>query len=176
MKSIQKWSLLIILLALTTSKSWAQVIPDQKVLAIEKIADYLKAEQHAQLKAGGEITTARLAQYFREKFSERFFYDYQSLDNRLATYNKIYSNQADHKNRAFDHLHKYADSTQWVLPFNYQNGEPVNAYALRHLARQHKMVDIALYYFNEGKDPKYIAYFVNQMQSLNAALESGHYE
>ena len=71
---------------------------------------------------------------------------------------------------------KYADSTQWKLPFKYLNGEPVNAYALRHLARQHKMVDIAFYYFNTDKNPKYIQYFENQMRSLNAALAAGAYE
>ena len=78
--------------------------------------------------------------------------------------------------RALDHLGKFSDSTQWVLPFNYLNGDPVNAYALRHLARQHKMVDIALYYFDESKDPNLIRYFENQMQSLNVALEAGQYE
>ena len=74
------------------------------------------------------------------------------------------------------HLGKYPDSTQWILPFDYLNGEPVNAYALRHLARQHKMVDIAFYYFNGNKDPKYIQYFENQMQSLNVALHANEYE
>ena len=87
-------------------------------------------------------------------------------DDTGKSYNTIYHNQAAHKSRAIDHLNKYPDSTQWVLPFNYQNGEAVNAYALRHLARQHKMVDIALLYFNEQKDPTYIQYFENQMQSL----------
>ncbi len=71
---------------------------------------------------------------------------------------------------------KYPGETQWKLPFNYSNGEAVNAYALRHLARQHKMVDIALYYFDQGKNPKYIQYFKAQMQSLNAALHADAYE
>ncbi|MEL7120690.1 MAG: heparinase II/III family protein, partial [Bacteroidota bacterium] len=107
---------------------------------------------------------------------ERFFYDYKAFEDRLKTYNELYDNQNSHKSRALDHLSKYADSTQWVLPFNYLTGEAVNAYALRHLARQHKMVDIALYYFDSGKDARYIQYFENQMRSLNAALTVGEYE
>jgi hypothetical protein len=73
-------------------------------------------------------------------------------------------------------LGKYSDSTNWLLPFNYLNGDPVNAYALRHLARQHKMVDIAFLYFNENKNPQYIRYFENQMRSLNAALDQKQFE
>ena len=38
------------------------------------------------------------------------------------------------------------------------------------------MVDIALLYFADAKNPKYIEYFANQMQSLNAALVLGAYE
>ena len=78
--------------------------------------------------------------------------------------------------RAKDHMDKYASTTPWKLPFNYLNGEAVNAYALRHLARQHKMVDIGYRYFYDQKDPKYIQYFVGQMNSLNTALEKGMYE
>ncbi len=153
----------------------AQVIPAQTIIKPHELTEYLKEAERAQI---GDINQSnqQLAQYFRTKFSERFFYDYRTLDNRLSTYNQLYNNQAGHKIRALDHLGKYADSTQWVLPFNYLNGEAVNAYALRHLARQHKMVDIALYYFNDNKDPKYIQYFENQMRSLNVALEKGEYE
>lgn len=154
----------------------AQGISSDKVLKINQLAIVLKVEVKAHLEMNGKISEAKLAEYFRQKFSERFFYDYKTFSDRLAHYNKLYDNQDDHKSRAIDHLGKYADSTQWILPFNYLNGQEVNAYALRHLARQHKMVDIAICYFNDGKDPKYIKYFENQMQSLNAALELGQYE
>ena len=153
-----------------------QQIPHDHVLNIDELTQFLKTEVKTQLAEDGQVTHTKLAKYFREKFSERFFYDHKSFYDRLSHYNKRYDNQEFHKSRALDHLGKYADSTQWVLPFNYLNGELVNAYALRHLARQHKMVDIALSYFNDGKDPNYITYFENQMRSLNAALASGQYE
>ncbi len=158
------------------TKTWAQELPDQRVLGIQELADYLNTDIREGLQIDGEIKEGSLAEYFRQAFSDRFFYDHKGIDDRMATYNGLYGNATEHKDRALDHLNKYPAKTQWVLPFNYRNGEPVNAYALRHLARQHKMVDIALMYFNEGKDPKYIKYFVHQMQSLNRALEENKYE
>ena len=168
--------LIAILITCTATGLVAQGIPADKVLEIDQLSSVLKPEVLARLEADGPVSPAKLAEYFRKTFSERFFYDHKTFAERLVHYNGLYENQADHRTRAVDHLNKYPDSTQWILPFNYQNGEAVNAYALRHLARQHKMVDIALYYFNEGKDLKYIKYFENQMRSLNAALELGQYE
>ncbi len=155
---------------------FAQQIPANKVLTNDELGAFLKNEVIEQIEVNGELTDAQLAKYFRERFSERFFYDYNTLDQRLPHYKGLYQNEKVHKKRALDHLGKYTDSTQWILPFNYLNGQKVNAYALRHLARQHKMVDIILLYFNEERDPKYISYFENQIRSLNAALESGQYE
>ncbi len=168
------WAVFFILLF--QNIAFTQVIPDDKVIPLEKLSDYLTDDVKKQLAENGTITTEVLAQYFRQKFAARFFYDYQTFEQRLGDYNKIYGNASKHKSRALDHMGKYADSTQWVLPFNYLNGKAVNAYALRHLARQHKMVDIAFHYFNDQRDPKYIDYFTNQMRSLNSALVQGQYE
>lgn len=158
---------------LISTSLYCQSIPSDRVLATEDLTQYLKKDVRKKL---GKIDNPELAQFFRDQFSQQFFYDYRTFYDRLPHYNKVFSNQDDHKKRALDHLGKFSDSAQWVLPFNYLNGEPVNAYALRHLARQHKMVDIALYYFNESKDPQLVAYFENQMRSLNAALKTGEYE
>ncbi|MTI20795.1 heparinase [Fulvivirga sp. RKSG066] len=168
-----KFSALLILYILISTSLNAQIIPSNKVLPPGNLKKHLTKQVQKDLK-GADAT--ELAQYFRNKFSERFFYDYQTFYDRLQHYNSIYKNQESHKEKALDHIGKYKDSTQWVLPFNYQNGEPVNAYALRHLARQHKMVDIALYYFNGTKDPELIRYFETQMRSLNAALHADKYE
>lgn len=158
--------------AFLSSQISAQTIPSESVVQIEDLPKYLKKPIRKKL---GKNQTA-LAAYFREKFSERYFYDYRTFQDRLPHYNSVFKNQNDHKERALDHMEKFSDSTQWVLPFNYLNGDPVNAYAMRHLARQHKMVDIALYYFNESKDPELVRYFTNQMMSLNVALKKGKYE
>lgn len=154
----------------------AQPIPSDRVLTIAELPKFLKEDVQEQFKSAHKISSDQLAEYFREKFSERFFYDYRTATDRMTLYNQIYGNQAYHSDRAQDHMGKYADSTLWLLPFNYLNGEAVNAYALRHLARQHKMVDIAFQYFNESKDAGYIRYFENQQRSLNAAFALGQYE
>jgi len=147
-----------------------------RFLCNKELSGLLKEELKEQFSNENAISESKLAEYFRQQFSERFFYDYRTVSDRLSYYNDLYENSEDHQIRALDHLGKYPDSTQWILPFDYSNGAPVNAYALRHLARQHKMVDIAFYYFNGNKDPKYIQYFENQMQSLNAALHANEYE
>ncbi|MEO0901093.1 MAG: heparinase II/III family protein, partial [Bacteroidota bacterium] len=154
----------------------AQGIPSERVMKTEELSGFLKDEVKNEIAKNQPLTEKQLAKYFREKFTERFFYNHKTFNQRFLEYSEIYQNSELHKKRAVDHLGKYPDSTQWVLPFNYLNGENVNAYALRHLARQHKMADIIFLYFNEGKDAKYIRYFENQMHSLNAALEKGEYE
>lgn len=154
----------------------AQEIPTHQVIKTENLAEFLKENVKEQISKDGVITQKELAAYLREKYSERFFYDWHTFQDRFVQYNQMYNSQSSHENRAKDHMQKFADSTQWLLPFNYLNGKEVNAYALRHLARQHKMVDIAFQYFYDHQDPKYIQYFVRQMRSLNTALESGQYD
>ncbi|GJM35481.1 MAG: hypothetical protein DHS20C18_44820 [Saprospiraceae bacterium] len=167
--------MLIIFLSIS-NLAFTQSIPANRVVGNEELIFLFKDEVKEQVKSGSEVSVGDLAGYFRQKFSERFFYDYRTFYDRLPHYNGLYENSEEHRIRALDHLGKYADSTQWMLPFNYLNGESVNAYALRHLARQHKMVDIALYYFNGKKDPALIKYFENQMRSLNTALHANAYE
>ncbi|MDO5970341.1 heparinase II/III family protein [Flavivirga aquimarina] len=155
----------------------AQNIPSKKVIAVSSLSNYLRDDVKAELNKDGEVSISELAQYFREKFSERYFYNWQNFEERFKTYNTTYPNaEKGHTERALDHLAKYADSTHWKLPFNYQFGDPVNAYALRHLARQHKMVDIAYYYNYQNKNTTYLNYFKNQLKSLNDALHANKYE
>lgn len=155
----------------------AQNIPSRSVVSIDNLSNYLKVEVKKDIVKKGEITTSELARYFRDKFSERYFYNWRNFDKRFLTYKAIYPEaEAGHSERALDHMAKYPATTQWKLPFNYQFGEPVNAYALRHLARQHKMVDIAFYYNYQDHNPKYLNYFKEQLQSLNKALVAGDYD
>jgi hypothetical protein len=146
------------------------------VVKTDELFQYLKKGVRDQLSTSGPITKERLAEYLRTVFSDRFFYDYRTIDDRFRQYTETYDEEKNHRERAMDHMDKYRDSTHWKLPFNYQNGDPVNAYALRHLARQHKMVDVALQYHYTGKDSKYIRYFINQVKSLNDALHNNSYE
>ena len=155
----------------------AQTIAPDQTIAANELATYLKPEVKTALSSEGLITEADLAKYFREKYAERYFFDFNNFETRFKTYNTLYKGaEKIHTENALDHLAKYSGNTHWKLPFTYLNGSPVNAYAIRHLARQHKMVDIAFYYFYQNKDPKYIAYFKDQVQSLNVALKNNTYE
>ncbi|AIZ43554.1 heparinase II/III family protein [Cellulophaga baltica] len=156
---------------------FSQTIPANEVIAAEDLINYLTPEVKAKLSKEGAITEASLAQYFRDKFSERYFFDYKDIDTRFQAYNTIYTGvEKSHEENAKDHMGKYLGPAQWKLPFDYLNGTPVNAYALRHLARQHKMVDVAYQYYYQNKDPKYITYFKDQLQSLNGALQANEFE
>ncbi|WP_245566879.1 heparinase II/III family protein [Christiangramia portivictoriae] len=153
----------------------AQDIPADKIIATTDLSTYLNTEAKKNL--GEDITEAKLAGYFREKFQQRYFYNWKNLSSKFEEYNSVYPEiKAHHLQRAEDHLSKYTSATTWKLPFNYLNGQPVDAYALRHLARQHKMVDIALLYNYSNQDSQYLEYFTSQMNSLNNALEAGNYE
>lgn len=175
-KTMKNLSLILFVLCTLASGAYSQQIKSNSIIATENLKEVLKSDIKSALEAKGNLDQEALAQYFRTKFSERYYYDWQTFDNRFKQYNKLYSRKSSHQSRAEDHMNKFADSTQWVLPFNYLNGDPVNAYALRHLARSHKMVDVAFQYFYDNEDPKYINYFVRQVSSLNAALAAGAYE
>jgi hypothetical protein len=174
----QIWRTLTISLLIGLSiLSKAQTISPTEVIKIDKLSEFLNDDVKKQLTKNGSISQADLAQYLRDKFSERYFYDWKTFQSRFNDYNSLYSGrQKSHGGNAEDHMAKFADSTKWKLPFDYLNGKPVNAYAIRHLARQHKMVDIAFTFFYERQDPKYIKYFCTQMRSLNVALAQNAYE
>ncbi|PWJ38417.1 heparinase II/III family protein [Sediminitomix flava] len=151
-------------------------IPSRKVISNENLYAYLKTDVRKNLNAEDGISEEALAKYFREVFAEKFFYDWKNVDARFKQYENLYQVQSKHTNRAKDHLKKFNADTHWKLPFKYQNGKEVNAYALRHLARQHKMLDIAFLYFYDDKNPKYVDYFTKQLQSLNSSLDKDQYE
>ena len=175
MKTIKVIVVLVTLIL--TSHVIAQSVPSTKVVSLDNLSDYLTDDVKQKLNSEGNISTSELAEYFREKFSERYFYDWKNFDKRFKAYQDIYPSKVKgHTERALDHMAKYSGDTQWKLPFNYLFGEPVNAYALRHLARQHKMVDIAFFYNYQNQDSKYLEYFKNQQNSLNGALISGEFE
>lgn len=165
---------LVLFLSIYTSVLFGQTIPSDKIIPIAELGNYLKDDIKAKLNT---TETNKLASYFRDKFSDRYFFDWKQMDARFENYNTLYpSLRTAHLEKAWDHRSKYSAKTNWKLPFNYTDGSPVNAYAIRHLARQHKMVDIAFEYFYENKNPKFINYFKEQQHSLNAALRTHQFE
>lgn len=156
---------------------FSKEIPYKKVIPIEQLSRYLNDEVKKEVSNSKSVELPALAAYFREQFSSRYFYNWKDFEDKFNAYKDLYPDEeSSHLVNAEDHRGKYNDSTNWKLPFNYLNGQAVNAYALRHLARQHKMVDIALEYFYLDKKSDGIEYFTRQMRSLNAALDEQKYE
>jgi len=165
------------LLALISFIGHSQEIPENSIIENSKLSNYLKEEVKATFKNKKKISTEELAEYFRDKYAERYFFNYKNFKARFENYQLIYpASRNDHSERSTDHMSKFPANTKWKLPFNYLNGAPVNAYALRHLARQHKMVDVAFEYHYSNKNPIYLNYFKNQLKSLNLALKTNEFE
>ena len=154
---------------------YTQQIPSHRVLEINELSGYLKADVKKQFGKQG-LDTGNLAVYFREKFSERYFYNWQHFGARFTTYSETYSTKSDHISNAKEHMDRFPDSTKWILPFDDLLGQAVNAYSFRHLSRQHKMLDVAFAYFYSGRDPKFLQYFKKQLHSLKVAIELEEYE
>ncbi len=169
--------LLFLLIVFFESTILAQHIPADQLISIEELPKYLKPETKQELAGDNQkVSEKELAEYFRSEFSKHFFYNWHNNDVRFEKYSEEYDLAEFHVERALDHQNKFDATTLWKLPFIYKNGDAVDAYALRHLARQHKMVDIALQYYYRDRDNNQVAYFKNQLKSLNAALAQNEYE
>lgn len=89
-----------ILFAFISNLAYTQSIPANRVVTNEELIGWLKDDVRDQLSSHGEISTKELAAYFRQKFSERFFYEYDTFHDRLPHYNSVFNKQEDHKTRA----------------------------------------------------------------------------
>ena len=164
-------------LILVNFESLAQQIPNNRVLDIAELSEYLNEDTKQKLQGDSKVISSEtLAAYFREQFSYGFFYNWENNNARFEEYAALYEEKDAHVTRALDHQNKYKANTVWQLPFNYKNGEAVDVYALRHLARQHKMVDVAMQYYYTGKDTLKVNYFKEQLKSLNTALKNNKVE
>ena len=163
---------LYIAIILISKIAVAQEIPYDSVISNTQLFDYLKKDAKTNLSNSQDV----MASYFRKTFSDRFFYDYHQFDARFDLYTELYNQKKLHLVGAKKFMDKYESNTPWKLPMNFKNGEPVTAYEFRHLARQHKMVDVGFSYFYENKNRMYMDYFTSHIHSLNQALETDKYE
>ena len=151
------------------------VIPANRVINIDSLQYFLKKNVRNILEKDGKISEADLAEYFKKKFSERYYYNWQTVPKRFRGYVQLYHQKGSIEKNAAGFMGKFPASAHWILPFNYLNGGKVDVYHFRHFVRQKKMLDVAFQYFLSNNNPKYINYFVKQMKSLNTALETGKY-
>jgi hypothetical protein len=148
-------------------------IPSTAVISTDQLYAYLTSDAKARIK---EDNDAAIAAHFRDQFANRYFYDWHNNTSRYQDYQEVYNNNGNHEARAKIHKDLFRGSTTWKLPMKSISGEDISAYKFRHLSRQHKMVDIALTYYAQGKDQELLKYFTNQVNSLSLALSAGEYE
>ena len=104
--------------------------------ALESITALYESQPSEALKA--------LAGYFREAMSRRYYFDWKQLDTRFGYYaGNFPSRRAGHIQNSRIHMGLYPAKAQWKLPYRNLKGNEVSAYELRHLARQHKVLDMA---------------------------------
>lgn len=161
-----------------------QMVPVDHVLTDAELINVLNTDFSIELERvqvkykEGKIDEALklLAGYFKERFSERYLFDWKNFDKRFAEYNTVYEGRKQvHEIEANKHLSLYPASTNWKIPFTNLKGETVTSYPYRHLTRQQKSGDIALLYFYEN-DSKYLNYVSNQAISLNQAFDENQVE
>lgn len=136
----------------------------------------LKNIQEKYTKGQEEQAFNELANYFKERFSERYFFDWKNFENRFAEYNQMYSGREKfHAKEAQKHLELYPATTQWKIPFTNLKGDKVSSYPYRHLTRQHKAGSIAFLYHYKNNE-KYLDYIPEQAVSLNTAFNNNQFE
>lgn len=118
-----------------------------------------------------------LADYFKEKFAVRYFFNWKDFRERFAEFKKNFSDERDaHIRRADEHSSMFPSIAEWELPSKNLKGENVTAYELRHLARQHKSINAAFSFYYENEKSDRLRYFVDQARSLNVAFTNKKYD
>jgi len=176
--------IVIIFFALSFSVLAQHRITAEKIPTDEDLLFSLKAEipelqkvYEERDKRNIEKAKSLLIDYFKEKFSERYFFSWKNFKNLFSEYSKKYPNEkAPHIRRADEHSSLFPASAQWELPSKNFSGGNVSAYELRHLARQHKSINAAFAFYYENENSERIKYFIEQVRSLNDAFTKNKYD
>ncbi len=183
-KTLQRSLRLALLLLFAAIPSWGSAISADKIPTDQDVLENLKPgiaalqpiQKHRQQ---GDQTQAlqQLLAYLREKSALRYYFNWNEFPRRFSDYQKIYPGQrARHNVLADSQMNTYPPETQWILPFKNLKGDQVTAYELRHLARQHKSVDMTLMAYYENNPANYLDYWLRQVADLNRAFAEGAYD
>ena len=159
-------------------------IPSNRLISDDELIAFLNTDKSADLLAiqktyaqNKEQGLKELANYFKRRYGQRYYFHWQDVDKRFVDYKTRFPETIrKHTEKKDIHLSLYPADTQWQLPFQNLQGRQVTAYELRHLARQHKVLDMAYAHLNESRKPDYVKYFTAQMRSFNQAFVDKTYE
>jgi hypothetical protein len=159
-------------------------VPDDRLLTYAELIALLdpqvygdKADLEREFREDPEKALKALAEYLRAAYAQRYYVDWRNAPNRFADYRRRFpEREVSHRRLAAIHTGLYPAAARWKLPYRNLLGDEVTAYELRHLARQHKVLDMAFVHHYDGGAPAPVDYFSTQMRSLNAAFEAGEFE
>ncbi|MBU0476253.1 MAG: heparinase II/III family protein [Bacteroidetes bacterium] len=124
-----------------------------------------------------ELALINLANYFSNKMCDRYFFNWKTFNYKISEYKKQFpGNVKSHYENAREHMSLFNSEPQWVIPSKGKDGSEISAYQLRHLARQHKAVDIMFVYYYSNESSEYLQYLINQINSLATNYYSGNYD
>lgn len=152
---------------------------DRDKMVLEKLANGSPELKEAlNLYKSGEQKSAleKVAGYFSDNMKERYFFDHSQLVSLLEEYGNLYPDQIRlHHRRAKEMMDLYPADSDWNLPMESNSGKMLTPYELRHLSRQHKLVDVAFAYLLDRDKSKY-NYMLEMPVSLEKAYIAGTYE
>lgn len=160
-----------------------QIIPANRLLSDDELISLLSTHEsptrqniQATYAKNKENGLKELAKYFKKVYGQRYYFHWEDVNKRFPRYKNDFKKvMVRHIQKKDIHLSLYPADTQWKRPFTNLQGNQVSAYELRHLARQHKVLDMAYAHLAEGRNPAYITYFTTQMRSLNKAFTNQAY-
>ena len=185
-----KWLVLVSFLSwmpiagVLAEENTAPRVPDDRLLTDAELIALLdpqvygdKAGLEREFREDPEKALKALAEYLRAAYAECYYFDWRNASGRFADYRRRFpEREVSHRRLAAIHAGLYPAEARWKLPYRNLLGDEVTAYELRHLARQHKVLDMAFVHHYDGGDPAPVDYFSTQMRSLNAAFEAGEFE
>jgi len=118
-----------------------------------------------------------VVEYFAAKMSERYYFDWRNVEQNLEEYTRGGTEKIEsHARRASEMMELYYPDNNWNLPMESKTGRDISVYELRHLARQHKAVDIAFTCWFDNEKEEYLNYISEMVNSLEKAYINHSYE
>lgn len=160
-----------------------QMVPANRLLSDDELISLLATGTSPELQNiqktyanNKENGLKELAKHFKKVYGKRYYFHWEDVDERFSRYKNDFKKiMTRHIQKKDIHLSLYPADTQWKRPFTNLQGNQVSAYELRHLARQHKVLDMAYVHLAENRNPAYVTYFTTQMRSLNKAFTNQAY-
>jgi hypothetical protein len=141
------FTLVVLVLASSVAMANSGQIPHDRLLTDAELVNLLGANENPEVGHIQQLYRERpanglkaLAAYYRDAYSERYYFDWKNTGHRFSDYRERFSSKrSGHAQNRDIHMGLYPPRARWKLPYENLKGNAVTAYELRHLARQHKV-------------------------------------